>query len=150
MARLTTASTTKVTPRSSLTSKFAAREEKAALTLWVRPSLCLLPGMKSTPPVQIPQNNERFELHDAPGPGAQVVGKFATREAADEALAQKQKENPALEYIIADMGIRGPSIGNEEYIEAGKTAAQKQQEAALRDGADDPVRQSVETHRQPS
>lgn len=109
--------------------------------------------MKSTPPKDIPQtdNNDRFELRDAPGPGGATISKHATRAAADEALIPLQKQNPGIEYTVADMGARGDSGADPQHIENGKTLAQKQQEEALKNakGPDspDPVKLSVETPR---
>ena len=105
--------------------------------------------MKSIPPQDIQQtDNNRFELRDAPGPGGNVIDKFATREAADRALAENQEKNPGIEYIIADMGARAAPTAADQHAENGKTAEQKQQEEDQKKAnAPDPNRRSVETPR---
>lgn len=85
------------------------------------------------------ENNERFELRATSQPNAEVLGKFATRETADVALKAKLDElaatssarSPGELPIIADMGARPGVTSQSAAREAGKTAEQKAQEAAV-------------------
>lgn len=98
-------------------------------------------GMKSKQSQETMQNNERFELHAGPGPDAEVLGKFATREAADNALAEKQKENPSRQLVIADLGVPEGATAEPGYAEAAKPADQKAVERAQEAAVQPPTHQ---------
>ena len=81
--------------------------------------------------------NERFQIRDLPTPDGKIVGTYATREEADEALRDMRQDKPGVNFTLMDAGVQTEKteeeIRREQAIEAKKTAEEKAIDAKLED-----------------